>query len=123
VTQDIQITVEDGLIRVVYRGVVEYGATTDMLREVARIGSEAQSRLVLFDVREADYRHYHAETIRHAQEGPALGIDQWTFRMAFLGSGINEMLRYIENVSVNRGFRVRAFTDEAEAVAWLRSSL
>jgi len=119
-SQDNSITVEHGLIRVVYRGTVEYGATTAMLGEVARIGAETRSRLLLFDIREADYQNYYTDTVRHAQEGPALGIEQKTFRIAFLGSERNPMLQFIEDVTVNRGFEVKVFTEESEALAWLR---
>ena len=121
-SQAISITVEHGLIRVLYRGTVEYGATTAMLRNVARIGAETQSRLLLFDIRESDHQNYYTETVRHAQEGPALGINQKTFRIAFLGSERNPMLQFIEDVTVNRGFQVKVFTEEAAALAWLRGT-
>jgi len=117
--RDIQATVENGVVRIVYRGLVEYSATTEMLRNVAGLAAQTQCKLLLFDIREADYDHYHVDTIRHAEEAPALGIDR-TFRVAFLGVEGNPMLRYIENVSVNRGFLAKVFTDDSEALAWLR---
>ena len=121
-TQDIKVTAEAGLVRVTYRGAVEYGAMTEMLRNVGRIASEMQSKLLLFDFREADFGNYYVDTIKHAEEGPALGIDR-AFRIAVLGSEGNPMLQYIENVAVNRGFQVRTFTGESEALAWLRGTL
>jgi len=120
--QDIQISSEGGIVRVTYRGVVEYGATTDMLRKVAQIAGEHQVKLVLFDIRDADYENYAVATVRHAEEGPTLGIDKIGFRFAFLGAAGNPMLKYIENVSVNRGYQVKTFTDEAGALAWLRQA-
>jgi hypothetical protein len=57
----------------VYRGKVEIDATTEMLRKVGRIASENQIQLLLFDVREADYRNYFVETIKHTKDGPSLG--------------------------------------------------
>src|SRR6185503_21381226 len=119
--RDIQTSVENGIVRVVYRGLVEYSAATEMLRNVAGIAANAQCKLLLFDIREADYEHYHVDTIRHAEEAPQMGIDQ-TFRVAFLGVEGNPMLRYIENVSVNRGFLAKVFTDDSEALAWLRGA-
>jgi len=116
----IQIKEEAGIIRVVYRGEVDYQATTEMLREVAQVASEKKIKQLLFDIAKADYQHYYSETIRHAEEGPTLGIDR-TFRIAFLGANDNPMLRYIENACINRGYDVRAFTDETEAQAWLRA--
>jgi hypothetical protein len=119
----VRITVEDGIIRVVYRGKADFQVTTDMLRKVARIALENKSSLLLFDAREADYQGYQVEAINHAEQGPSLG-NYRTFRIALLGpKGYDEMFRYFENVAVNRGYRSRAFTDESEAVAWLRSAL
>jgi len=121
-TQDIQITMEEGLVRGTYRGIVEYGATTEMLRKVGQMAAERQVKLVLFDIRDADYSNYSVATLRHAEEGPALGIDKITFRIAFLGAAGNPMLKYIEDVSVNRGYQVKSFTDEGAGLAWLRQA-
>ena len=120
--QDIKITVEQGIIRVVYRGQAEFAAITRVLRDVGRIASETHSERLLFDLREADYRHYYTGAIRHAEEGPALGIEQ-RFRIAFLGAKDEPMLKYFEDVAVNGGYSVKAFADEQEAVAWLQSAL
>lgn len=35
----------------------------------------------------------------------------------------NPVLRYIEDVTVNRGYEVKAFSEGPEAEAWLRSAL
>ena len=120
-TRDIRVTEEGGIVRVVYRGDVEYQATTEMLGAVARVAAEKQVKRLLFDIREANYQHYYLETMRHSEEAPGLGIDR-TFRVAFLGSADNPMLRYIENVTVNRGYQVKAFTEQLEAEAWLRNA-
>ena len=117
---DIRITTEAGIIRVVYRGRVEFDLTTNMLREVAEIAAKDNTRLLLIDIRDADYKLYHLETLEHAQQGRSLGIDS-TFRIAFLGAEDEEMLGYVENVAVNRGYRSKVFTDESKALAWLGS--
>jgi len=118
--RDIHIALDAGIIRVTYRGDVEYEATTQMLREVGRIAAERHVERLLFDIRHANYRDYHIGALRHSEEGPSLGIDRG-FRIAFLGAPEHTMLGYIEAVSVNRGYWVKAFTDEAQADAWLRS--
>jgi len=115
---DIKITAEAGIVRVVYRGKVEFDLTTKMLRDVARIATQGNTRLVLIDIRDADYRLYHLESVKHAEQGRSLGIDS-TFRIAFLGAEDEKMLGYVENVAVNRGYRSKAFTDESKALAWL----
>ena len=119
-TQDIRIHIDGNIIRVTYRGRVEYEATDGMLRQVGALAGQNGISRILFDIRDANYQFYHVGTLRHADEAPALGIDS-SFRIAFLGATDNPMLRYIEAVSVNRGFWVRAFTDEAAALEWLRT--
>src|SRR4029078_6021956 len=116
---DVRITTEAGIIRAVYRGKVEFDVTTKMLRDVARIASKDDTVLLLIDIRDADYRFYHLESIKHAEQGRSLGIDS-TFRIAFLGAENEEMLGYVENVAVNRGYRSKVFTDESRALAWIR---
>lgn len=78
---EVQIKLEDGVIRVHYRGRAQFDVTTQMLRDVARVGQETQNKRVLFDMRDCDYRGYYVSTIEHAQQGPALGIDKG-FRIA-----------------------------------------
>lgn len=116
---DVQISLESDVIRVHYRGRADFGATTQLLRDVGKMGQETQSKRVLFDMRDADYRGYYVQTLQHAQQGPSLGIDRG-FRIALLGTE-NPMLGYFEDVAVNRGYRAKAFTDEAAALAWLRT--
>jgi len=119
---DFQITVELGIIRVVYRGEVQFDRTTEMLRKVGRIALENQSAMLLIDAREAEDGEYHVSAIRHTEQAPALGIDQ-SFHIALLGREGDQRLQYAEDVMVNRGFQSKVFTDEAEAVAWLRRTL
>ena len=74
--REIRIAVEGDMIRVTYRGKVEYEPTTSMLREVAALTAETGIERLLFDVRAANYRDYHLGTIRHSEEGPGIGIRQ-----------------------------------------------
>jgi len=62
--QNIQITKEPGFVRVTYHGDVEYAATTEMLRKVAVIAAETHCKLLLFDIREANYRIKLGRTMR-----------------------------------------------------------
>ena len=119
--RDIQITVDDDIARVSYRGEVDYAATTDMLRTVAALAAEKGLKRLLFDIRNAQYHYYHLGAVRHAEEGPSLGIDH-SFRIVFLGAPTESMLGYVEAVTKNRGYWAKAFTDEQEALAWLRAN-
>ncbi len=118
---DIRITVEQGVTRVLYRGDVSFDVTTEMIRKVGRIAKENESSLLLFDIREAGEAPYHANAITHTEQAPSLGIDR-SYRTAFLGRDGDPRLEYIETVTINRGFRTKSFTDEAEAIAWLRGA-
>ncbi len=116
---DVQITLDSDVIRVEYRGRVEFSVTTQLLRDVGKMGQETDNKRVLFDLRDADTRGYYIQTLQHAEQGPSLGVDRG-FRIALLGTQ-NPMLGYFEDVAVNRGYRAKAFTDEAAALAWLRT--
>ena len=116
--QDIQIIEDDGYIRVVYRGDAQYDAVTEMLRTVAGLAADKQITRLLIDIREANYDHYHVETIRHTEEATALGFNR-NFRIVFVGHTNDQMLRFIENVTVNRGYKTKVFIEEPLAVAWL----
>ena len=118
-TPQIQYNVEASVVRVTYSGKVMYGVTTEAIRKAARLATEAQIKRLLFDLRNADYEQYFAGTVQHAEEGPAMGVDK-SFRIAFLGTEKQlVMLRFIEDVSVNRGYLAKIFVDEAQAVAWI----
>lgn len=116
--RDIQIGVERDFIRVTYRGDVEYQATTDMLRKLAELSARTGIERVVFDLRAARYSDYQASTVRHAEEGASLGARR-SWRIVFLGDPAHSILPYIEAVAVNRDWCVKAFTDEAAALAWL----
>ena len=89
-----------------------------MLRSVAKLAADKQITRLLFDICAANYEHYHVEAIRHTEEAPALGFTR-DYRIAFVGQADNQMLRYIENVTLNRGYDTKIFIEEALAVAWL----
>ena len=109
-TPEYQVSLEQGFIRVVYRGKAEYDVTSNMLREVVHLALGTKTERVLFDLRQSDSSSYYISTIRHAEDAPSLGIDR-SFRMALLGSRGDPMLKYFEDVAVNRGFQVTMVFD------------
>ena len=115
---DIRVSVDQGVIRIVYRGSVEPAVTTGMLREIGRLAAESRSKSLLFDIRETDYSRAHVRTIRHVEEAESLGVLP-SFQIALLGPLDNPMVKYIEDVAVNRGFQVQVFGREDEAMSWL----
>lgn len=120
-TPDIRISVEEDIVRLTYIGKQEYGFVSEKLREAGRVARDGKCERLLFDIRQTDISGSYADAIGHAEAGPALGIDR-RYRIAFLGLRGDAMLKYVEDVSLNRGYQVRAFVDEGEAIAWLRGA-
>ena len=56
--------------------------------------------------------------LKLAAEAPRLGAT--SYPVAVVGAAADPRLRFIEDVGVNRGFRVRAFTEIEPARQWLR---
>ncbi len=72
---------------------------------------------ILFDIRKANDVDFHASVMQHAKAASDMGITK--FRTALVGTPGSPLLKFIEDVSVNRGLPVRCFTDETEAMRWL----
>jgi hypothetical protein len=72
---------------------------------------------ILFDIRRASDADFHSSVMRHAQAATDLGMGK--YRIALVGTPGSPLLKFIEDVSVNRGLPVKCFTDEAEAMKWL----
>jgi len=81
------------------------------------MAADMQTGLLLFDIREANYAYYHLGTLKHAEEGPSLGIDR-SFRIAFLGEADNPMLGYL----VDRSAEIAGEEGLGAALAWLASN-
>jgi hypothetical protein len=118
---DYRIAVEDGIIRVEPKGRAHYEFTRDMLVKVGELAASTRNGKLLFDLRNTDYRDSYVSTIRHAEEAEGMGLGP-SLRVALVGVADDPMLQYVEDVSVNRGYQVRAFSDEDEAVKWLHGS-
>ena len=107
------------MVRMTLRGSLEYAITTEAIRRAGQIAAERSLKELLVDLREADYEGYYVDAIRHAKEGRSLGIDA-AFRIGMVGARDNDaMLRFFEDVCVNRGYQAKTFTDERQAKAWI----
>lgn len=118
---DYRIAIDGGIIRIEPKGLAYYEFTRDMLVKVGEVAISTQSHRLLFDLRQTDYRDSYVNTIRHAEEAEGMGFDP-AMRVALLGQANDPMLQYVEDVAVNRGHQVRAFSDEGEAMKWLHGS-
>lgn len=115
---DIQISKDQGITRITYRGQARFDLTTELIRETALIGFKNQSKLLLVDISEFIDPDYELNAVKHAEQASSLGIDP-DFRIAFLGTQEDQRLPYLEKVAVDRGLRVKSFTNDSEAVTWL----
>jgi hypothetical protein len=115
---DIRVYFDGGIVRMAYRGEAVFALTNEAIREAARIGIEHDSPRLLVDISEVTDRSFHVRTIQHAEMAPELGLGR-NLRIAVVSGPEDDRLSYIEDVAVNRGLNVKAFTDDAAAVAWL----
>ena len=115
-----QVSVEDGIVRVTVRGEVKLATGGAAIAQASRVAHDAGSKLLLFDITQAQSREYHAVAMHHARDAHRTGIVK--FRIAILGKAGDAKLSFLENVAHNRGIRARSFTAEREAVRWLKTS-
>jgi len=117
----VQVALRDGVIWVELRGEISFN---DSLRAM-KAASEAARRHVtdrlIFDIRGTHHPEFHAVTLESARMAPDIGLNT-ALRCAILGDEKDRpRLDFIEDVAANRGFKARAFTDEAQALAWLKA--
>jgi hypothetical protein len=115
-----QVSVEDGIVRVTVSGDVKLAEGGAAIARASRAAQDAGSKLLLFDITQAQYREYHAAAIHHAKDAHRKGIVK--FRIAILGKTGDAKLSFFENVANNRGIRARSFTAERDAVRWLKGA-
>jgi hypothetical protein len=113
-----QVSVEDGIVRVTVRGDVKLKSGGAAIARASRAAHEAGSKLLLFDITQAQSREYHAAALLHGRDAHRTGIVR--FRIAILGKAGDAKLSFLENVAHNRGIRARSFTAEPDAVRWLK---
>jgi len=116
-----EIAVEEGFLRVIYRGRQDFQVTNQSIADAARSAKRARIKAILFDFTHADPRGYFAETVRHGEMAGELGLTQ-EFRIAFHSPTQFEAVDFMETVARNRGYTARAFSSEDEALKWLTAA-
>lgn len=114
-----ELLVEDGYIRVVFRGTQDFATTNRAIADAARMAREKGLRAVMFDFTHADAKRYFTETVRHGEVAAELGFTT-DLRTAFYRPTDFDVIDFMETVARNRGYDARAFTSEEQAVRWLR---
>jgi hypothetical protein len=74
-------TTDAGIVRIAYCGDFVNGVSSEAIRRAGEIAAEKKIRRLLFDLREANFEGYYVPAIKHADEGPSLGVKK-TFRIA-----------------------------------------
>ena len=113
-----EIVVENGFIRVIYRGRQNFEITNKSITEAAALAQQRGIKSFLFDFAAADPRGYFAETVRHGEMAADLGMSV-EFRVAFYSPTQFDAIDFMETVARNRGYTARAFHREEDAVKWL----
>lgn len=113
------LSVVDGILQVVFRGMQDFQTTESAIAEGAKILAEQHIRRVLFDFEAAQANGYFTETVRHAERAEKLGLSR-NLRLAFYGPHIRDTVEFMATVAANRGYTARAFGDRDEALRWLK---
>ena len=116
-TYQIDHSTAESLLRVVLDGELKHSELERLRRDVGELARQAQARQLLVDVRALHHSIGPLDTLRliegYAAENPA-------WRTAVLETREQEEANHFhETAAINRGYRVRHFTDEAKALAWL----
>lgn len=116
----VETALRDGVVWVRLDGVVLLPTATAAMKAAAEAARGHGTDRVVFDIREGTYPDYHVSTLESARLAADLGLNP-ALRIAILGLPGDPKLHFIEDVAGNRGFGAKAFTDEADALAWVNA--
>jgi hypothetical protein len=112
-----EIGVREGVVWIELRGLIVFQLVLDAMTRGAETARAHNTDRLLFDIRDTIVPEFHATTLESVRRAPDVGLGT-ALRIALLGAEGDPKLRFIEDVATNRGFQIRAFTDERTALAW-----
>jgi hypothetical protein len=118
----VQVSLREGVVWVVLRGEIAFQDSMRSMKAAAEAARLHRTDRLLYDIRDSHHAEFHASTLESARMAPDLGLNT-ALRCAVLGAEGDPRLPFIEDVAANRGFKARAFTDEAQALAWVKTGL
>jgi hypothetical protein len=116
----VETTVREGVVWVRLDGVVLFQTTLAAMRAAADGARAHGTDRIIFDIRAGSYPGFEASALESARHAANVGLGA-ALRIAILGREGDPKLPFIESVAANRGAQARAFSDEAQAVAWINS--
>lgn len=113
----LQVRADGDIVVVSLQGKTSMMLSIEAVLRAVWTARREKARGLLFDIRETVADDYHSRVLKLAAEAPRMGTTGYP--IAIVGAPGDERLRFIEDVGVNRGFRVRAFTELAPARDWI----
>ena len=108
-----------GLIQTKVWGELTVETVTELTSEVGAVAAKLGFARFLFDMREASENASTTDAFILAADPEKRGMHP-QYRRAIVHRGKEEAYAFFENVSVNRGYRVKTFTDIDRALEWLQ---
>jgi hypothetical protein len=112
-----RIDVLGDVLRLEVLGILPKPGTDDAVTTAVKAAREKGCRAILFDIRKANNPDFHAKVMQSAKIAIDAGIKD--FRVALVGVTGSPLLKFIDDVTANRGLPVRVFADEESAMKWL----
>jgi hypothetical protein len=116
----ILIAIVDGIVITKVSGPIHPAFGDRILSTAIEAGVKNDCTRYLYDFRDAKIDESFAHIYARPDQAEALGARR-TDRVALLCAEIDAKTEFLEDVSSNRGFNFRLFTDESAAKTWLTS--
>ncbi len=118
---DIQLRHQAGYFRATLKGTVRLAECREVLRQIVATMEQAEERSTLLDARHAECKLSFTDVVTIVAD---LGTYRETVRkiaILYCKKPQGDTASFLELFATNRGFLLRAFTDDASAVQWLDS--
>ena len=117
----VQVALRDNIVWVELRGEISFNDSVRAMKAASEAARRHATDRLVFDIRGTHHPEFHAVTLESARMAPDIGLNT-ALRCAVLGDEKDrQRLTFIEDVAANRGFKARAFTDEQQALAWVKT--
>ena len=117
----ITIDHEKEVILVKVWGDLTVETVTELTTNAGAVAAKHGLVCFLFDMREATERATNMDAFSLAANPENRGMER-QYKRAIVHKGRDESYAFFETVSVNRGYRVKTFTDIDMALAWLQEN-